>query len=214
MKSNLLILLILFFCINFLNISHAEDIKGSRSPYQNWDCAWKQHEFKDPGVRLLFQKCSSPKMYYELSVKDGWIEQHRPSDDVIFGSHRILRMFSKPAGQSIEDAIKINFIDKIKLQNKSEELQARKSCKVVKTTGFSLQGGKITLTIKPTGNYEKAIMKKLAKSPGDFGCGEYGQRQGLTYFEYHPLESKTKYAFVIYGFDEPLFDENSIEFIE
>jgi hypothetical protein len=66
------------------------------------------------------------------------------------------------------------------------------------------------LTLMPTGAYRTRILADLQQEPRDFGCGPYGATQGVTYFEYHPHESRTVFLFVVYGEDEPLFDEQSI----
>lgn len=189
------------------------EIKASRPAMEG--CVWKPYQSQRLGIRLLFQECADPGQRYVLTENGDWLERHRPADDVIFGSHRIIRVFSKPASQSIEDTIRKNFIGRITLDDKREQAQARKHCRVVETPDYRLKDEqKITLTLVPTGRYKKKIDKDLQDSPRDFGCGEYGMDQAGTYFEYHPTRTKTKYAFVIYGMDEPLFDENSIEFIE
>jgi hypothetical protein len=75
-----------------------------------------------------------------------------------------------------------------------------------------LGGGRLVFELVPTGAYARWIDRELQKGPRDFGCGAYGKGQETVYFEYHPAESKTKFMFVNYGPDAPLFDENSIEF--
>jgi hypothetical protein len=210
MKNPALILACLLTVL--AGVVKAEDLPASRPPEPG--CTWKRHEFKDLGVRLLFQDCKNPDQPYELSVKDNRLEMHRPSNDVIFGSRCLLEVFSKPAKQSIKDAIKDNFVDKIELQDKVEEHLARESCRVTAFSNVALRGDKVTLTIMPSGKYGKRIDKELKEGPRDFGCGQYGRGQSWTYFEYHPLESVTKYAFVVYGQDAPLLDENSIEFLK
>ncbi len=193
--------------------TQAGDIKASRPAMEG--CDWKPYASPQLGIRLLFPECSDPKQNYVLKENGDWLEQHRPADDVTFGSHQIIRVFDKPASQRIEDVIRENFVKRITLDDKQDQAQARKSCRVVKTPGFRLKDSrKLTLTLAPTGKYKKKIDKELQDGPRDFGCGEYGMGQGGSYFEYHPSESKTRYVFVNYGMDEPLFDENSIEWIE
>jgi hypothetical protein len=171
----------------------------SRRPYNG--CTWQPFESKELGIRLLVQNCTDPKMHYEFSAKDGWLEQHRPADDRTFNPAQIIRVLNKPAEQPIEAAIHQQFIDTL------SNAQAKASCKprpfknpVVKTKGRPL------LQIMPTGAYAKVIQKKLQQEPGDFGCGEFGAGQSITYFEYHPGETKTKFLYVDTGQDEPLFD--------
>lgn len=177
-------------------------------------CQWEQHEFKELGVRILFQNCSDPRAHYVLSTRDNWLEQHRPADDVTFGGPHLLQVFTKPADQSIQEAIKERFIKKMVLEDKEAELMARESCQVFSIDHLNLGANKQVFTLSPTGDYKKKIFEELKEGPRDYGCGVYGEDQGLTYFEYHPLESTTRYAFVVYGYDEPHFDEQSIEFFE
>ena len=178
-------------------------------------CAWKPHQFEQLGVRLLYQDCTDPSSHYELSQKDNWLEQHRPADDVIFGSHRVVGVFHKPAEQSIEEAIQQAFVKRIvPLDNENEQARARKYCRVVPLKPSPLSDArKVALTIAPTGSYQRYIQRQMRQFPRDYGCGEYGMGQGLSYFEYHPYESKTRYLFVEYGMDESLLDENSLELI-
>ena len=114
-------------------------------------------------------------------------------------------VLSKPADQSLEEAIRESFVTPL-------EPEARASCEVRNSTEGPPPGrDKIIVEIVPTGRYEKKIMHDLERNgPRDFGCGPFGKGQGTTYFEYHPFEDRTKYLYVIYGMDAPLFDENTI----
>lgn len=188
------------------------EIQASRPPMPG--CVWQPYQFAQLGVRLLYQDCTDPSAHYQLSQHGNWLEQHRPSDDAIFGKHRIVGVFHKPATQRIEDAIQQNFVNRIRLDNPREQAQARKYCRVVRSYRPVLRdANKITLTIVPTGSYLRDIQHQLQQAPRDYGCGEYGADQALSYFEYHPNVSTTRYLFVEVGMDEPLFDENSIELL-
>jgi hypothetical protein len=179
----------------------------SRQPYDG--CTWRPFESKELGLRLLVQNCTDPKMHYEFSVKDGWLEQHRPADDSTFNPARIIRVLSKPADQAIEAAIQQQFIDTL------TDKQAKTSCKPRPFKNPAVKAkGSLLFQIMPTGAYAKLIQKRLEKEPGDFGCGDFGAGQSTAYFEYHPDETKTKFLYVDTGQDEPLFDEGSIEFIK
>jgi hypothetical protein len=122
---------------------------------------------------------------------------------------------TKPADQSVEAAIHQRFIATLADQ------RARAACKVApikkgefrQSTGAVLSAGKLLFELVPTDAYARWIDRELQKGPRDFGCGDYGKGQKIVYFEYHPAQSKTKFLFVNYGYDAPLFDENSIEFI-
>lgn len=172
-------------------------------------CEWKPHEYKELGVRLYYQDCADKNAHYELTVKGSAIEEHRPSDDGTFGGPRLLEVFSKKEDQPIEEAISEQFLAKL-------EPKAGAGCRVVKLKNppFALKGKKL-FTIDSFGAYGKEIEKDLQSEPRDFGCGPYGRDQAITYFEYHPQESRTKFLFVVFGMDEqPLFDAASIELLK
>ena len=154
------------------------------------------------------QDCTDPNIHYEFSTKDGWLEEHRPSDPVTFGPSQIIRVLRKPADQPMVAAIQEQFVATL------TDKEAKASCKVRPFKNVEVKGkSKQLFTIMPTGAYAKKIDKELQQEPRDFGCGEFGAGQATTYFEYHPAESKTKFLYVNTGQDEPLFDQASIEII-
>jgi len=183
--------------------SNAAATTASRPPEAG--CRWQPFESEALGVRLLVQSCSAPAAHYVFSTVGNRIEQHRPADDRTFGGPVVLEMFDKPAGQSIEDAIAAQIVAKL-------PSEARASCRVRRLDRPALGPGKQLYTLVPTGDYARKIRAELAEGPRDFGCGEYGKDQALTYFEYHPAQAPTRFAFVVSGFDAPLFDERSLEF--
>lgn len=177
---------------------------ASRAPMSK-DCTWKPFASKELGVSLLVQECKQPNAHYVFSAQGNRLEQHRPADDSTFNGPLVLEMFRKRPDESIEQAIAAQFIAKL-------PDEAKASCKVeaLERPGFGKD--RLAFTLVPTGDYKAKIDEELEQEPRDFGCGEYGMDQATTYFEYHPGESKTRYAFVVYGMDEPLFDERSIVF--
>ena len=175
----------------------------SRPPYDA-SCRWAPFASTELGLRLWVVDCPGEYRYEFKAVEDR-LEQHRPADDRTFGSHVALQMFRKPAEQPIEEALKQRFIATL-------PVPARDSCQVERIRRRGMSDAKQLFTLVPTGNYRDEIHAELQKYPRDFGCGAYGKAQDDTYFEYHPGESKTQFAFVIYGMDEPLFDEKSLIF--
>jgi hypothetical protein len=166
-------------------------------------CAWRP--FTGLGLSLKVQDCSDPGLRYVFSVKGDWIEQHRPSDDATFGAHQVIRVLTKPAQMPIEQAV-------LAFARPTLPPEAHGACAVVRAERSPLKGkGKVALTLMPTGAYAKKIDSDLQDEPRDFGCGEYGADQPVTYFEYHPAESRTRFLYVVYGEDAPLFDEQSIQ---
>ena len=169
-------------------------------------CRWDNFASPGLGIGLLVENCSDPSMHYVFSTKDDWLEQHRPSDDTIFGSHQIIRVLRKPADQPIEAAIRRQFIATL------PDKAGRASCKVARATQTGVRGpGKILLEIVPSGAYARRIARQLKEELRDFGCGDYGKGQANLYFEYHPAQSTTTYLWVDAGQDEPLFDQSSLE---
>lgn len=196
-------------------------------------CIWKPYEFLDLGVRINYKSCDPSQDQWELRQKDDWITQHRLGDDVIFGSHYLIKVFTKPENQSIEDAIREQVISKIEVSewrqkalNLRDQKQARKVCQPVefglrhrtraKPLNTDEVGGKVLLELIPSPSaYRRRIEKDLQQFPRDFGCGSFGAGQGTRYFEYHPKESKARFIFVEFGWDDDaLFEEDSIELFE
>jgi hypothetical protein len=189
-----------------LALRPAAAAEPSRTPDQG--CSWENFESASLGIRLRVENCTDPSMHYIFSANGDWLEQHRPSADITFVSHQIIRVITKPAEQPIEAAIRAQFIAPL------ADKEARASCKVAPAKNTGVRGtGKILLEIVPTGAYERKILRQLREEPRDFGCGDYGKGQANRYFEYHPDEVKTKYLWIDAGQDEPLFDKNSIAII-
>ncbi|MBC3873011.1 hypothetical protein [Undibacterium flavidum] len=196
-------------------------------------CTWKAYEFRDLGVRINYKSCDPSQDQWELRQKDDWIMQHRLGDDVIFGSHYLIKVFTKPENQSIEDAIREQVIAKLEFEGRQRyrsvrraQVSARKFCEPVdfglrhriraKFLSDDKAGGKVLLELIPRpSSYRRRIERGLQQFPRDFGCGSYGAGQGTRYFEYHPKESKNRFIFVEFGWDDDaLFEENSIELFE
>jgi hypothetical protein len=184
-------------------------------------CMWKAYEFKKLGVRLLFKDCKDPAAHYELRQEGDWIKMHRPSDPVTFGSQYLIRVLSKPADQSIAESIQKQFVEQILIsdstdqrKNKRDQIVARKQCGVIAKTQWNNDPLLQRFEIMPKpGKYKRQIERALQKEPRDYGCGEYGAGQSTTYFEYHPQQSKTKFIYVNFGWDDDaLFDEKTIVF--
>lgn len=172
-------------------------------------CTWEPLEGREAGLRLLVQRCDRGADTYVLSFRGPVLERHRPANDTIFGGHYVLEVFTKPADQPIEEAIRERFVLPL-------EPEARAGCEVRPVERWSprLGEGKVALTIVATGAYRAALADPARGK--DFGCGDHGEQDETTYFEYHPAESRTRYAHVVYGWsgEPPLFDERSLLFRE
>ena len=200
MKRTMTLAASICLALAWVDASHGVET-ASRSAWKG--CDWKPFHSASLGISLLVQDCKDPASHYVFSVVGNRIEQHRPADDRTYNGPRMIEVCTKPAGQSIEAAIAVQFIARL-------PREARRSCRVVPYREGG--GAKLRYTIEPSGAYGKKIHAELADHPRDFGCGDYGRAQSNSYFEYHPSESRTRFAFVDAGQDEPLFDEESIRF--
>lgn len=166
-------------------------------------CEWVPFVASRLGVRMRVQRCTAPESHYEFSAVGNAIEQHRPADDRIFGPHRVIELYDKPATQPIEEAIAARFIATL-------PEPARSSCKVEALAASTPPAGRRRYTLVPTGAYARSVHAELQQGPRDFGCGPHGKDQATTWFEFQPA-TPTRYAWVAYGWDEPLFDADSLE---
>jgi hypothetical protein len=107
----------------FLTALSAQAAQPTRPPEQGYGCVWKPFESPELGIRLLVQDCIDPNIHYEFSAKDGWLEEHRPSDPVTFGPSQIVRVLSKPADQPIVSAIQEQFVATLTDKGGQGELQ-------------------------------------------------------------------------------------------
>ncbi len=201
------------FIIASISTGHAEqngDWQPSRKAWTEYGCVWEAYIDDHKGLKLWYQNCSQPSAHYVLSWNNDILEQHRPSDDVKFGSSTVLEMYTKPVQYTIEQAIADQFI------SKSEKAE-RDNCRVVKDDTPPARPGVEYYRIIPTDSYEKLVIEAFNKKnpnggiPYDTICGEHGKwASGDAYFEYHPIEAPNRFLFVVVGQDEPLFDEKSI----
>jgi hypothetical protein len=170
----------------------------SHAPYPG--CTWRP--FQGLGLGLLVQDCTGESEHYVFSVRGDWIEKHRPSDDRIFGPNQVIRVLRKLAAMPIEEAVR-------QFARPTLPREAHGQCAVTKADMSPVKDKrKIVLTLEPVGTYLEDIMRRQELASW---CGAYGAEDMTTYFEYHPYESRTRFLFVIFGWDEPaLFDEQNI----
>ena len=196
--------------------SAAEPAAPSRAPEKG--CVWTPLDAPGLGLQLLYQKCDlrARKTGYVASAKDGivyetWEDTGRrdPKDkSPRFGQEPRIQVFTKGADENISVAIK-------RIAAKKQSRRERKHCDVVTKSLDFLNAYKRAYVLSP----DDELAAKLANKAGDGvpppACGPYGdQPDGLGYFEYHPDESTTRFAYVDFGQDEhPLFDESSLVFL-
>ena len=176
-----------------------------------YPCTWKLLESKDLGIRMHVQEYSEPNRYTYF-IRNNSIEAHRLSDDRTFNGPLLITIFSKEADESIEDAISTAAYTDL------PEAVAFGGCAVEKVENekYNLNLDKEIFEYKAAGKYKEFVTdfnKKLEGKPAFDECGQYGETEGVRYFEYHPKESQTKFISVEGGYDYPgaLFDPRSIE---
>ena len=174
-------------------------------------CAWKTLSSADVGVELLHQRCelgfriidyvasAKDRSIYEVIVDTG---AHRGSREAL------IVLFDKKPEETPEAAIKRAVFGKLTLKQ-------RRHCAVVpKKLGF-LGADKRAYTISPDESYAADVARKAGDQIPPPPCGQHGEMpDGFTYFEFHPAENPSRFAFVVFGQDEhPLFDESSLKFL-
>jgi hypothetical protein len=196
--------------------SAAEPAAPSRAPEKG--CVWTPLSAPGLGLQLLYQKCGFGHRVidYAASAKDGIVYEtyeetgpRKPADKTPrFGQEPRIQVFTKGADENISVAIK-------RVAAKKQSRRERKHCDLATKTLDFLGAYKRAYVLSP----DDYLAAKLANEAGDGvpppACGAYGdQPDGLAYFEYHPDESATRFAYVDFGQDaHPLFDETSLLFL-
>ncbi len=164
-------------------------------------CVWKPFEAPALGIRMLVQNCSEPDWRYVFAVSGNAIFVKSGAAK----NEKIVELFTKPAEQSLGDAIEEAFIQKL-----TGEAKASCQVRVVKDSLVVLSE-QVIVDIAPTGAYGVRIADEAREGRRDLGCGDYGaNKDGTQYFVYHPDEDKTRYLFVAQPENKSLFDQDSI----
>lgn len=206
----------LFMAAAVSAIAQEQAAVPSRTPEKG--CAWARLDARGLGLQLFGQQCvfKARKTNFAASAKDGIVYEtwedtgpRLPKDKTPrFGQEARIQVFSKGADENILAAIK-----RVAAQKQSR--RERKHCDAVTRTFNFLNAYKRAYVLTP----DDYLASKLAEKNGDGvpppACGAYGdQPDGLAYFEYHPDESATRFAYVDFGQDEhPMFDESSLLFL-
>jgi hypothetical protein len=189
---------------NTVNTVSSFNIIPSRSPDEG--CTWQPVQNKSLGISMLTEQCNPP--VYSFSVIGNYIEQENVNGPLYASETRkAIEIFTKPANQKIEDAIKTQFINNL-------PRTFSKTCIVVTET-YNLGNNATERYLIEPNSARKAILDKEAGTdiPDYSECGTYAfDPDGEAYFEYQPNNSKTKFMFVSIGNGgEPYFDQDSIK---
>jgi hypothetical protein len=181
----------------------------SRAPQK--DCVWNRLNAPRLGLELLYQKCGLGfrAIDYAASEKDGLVyEVVREAATGKLSQEPRIQVFAKGADENISVAIK-------RVASKRQSRRERKHCDVVAKTLDFLDATKRAYVLVPDDDLAAILANKAGDGVPPPACGPLGdQPDGLGYFEYHPDESVTRFAYVDFGQDEhPLFDERSLTFL-
>ena len=168
-------------------------------------CEWKPFEAPALGIRMLVQNCAKPDWRYVFSVSGNAIFVKSGAAKGAEKNEKIVESFTKPAEQSLGDAIAETFV-----QNLTGTAKASCQVRVVKDSLVVLSE-QVIVDIAPTGAYGVQIADEARAGRQDLGCGAYGaNKDGTQYFVYHPDEDKTRYLFIAQPENKSLFDQDSI----
>ncbi len=184
------------------NLPADSNLIASRTPDQG--CKWVPFTNEKLGISMLVEKCF-PQMYPYYSISGKAVLEHYVNDpatpDV---PKKVIEVFTKPADQKIEEALKAQFIDVL-------PSPFSKTCVVVKTTDDTAT--KSQYKIEPNKTRMAEINKESGTDIPDYSeCGTYALNpDSIEYFEYQPGNAKTKFIYVDAGQDEQYFDPDSIQ---
>jgi hypothetical protein len=181
--------------------------EASRPPEKG--CAWKRLSDRKLGLELLYQKCDFGyrTVDFEVSAKEGVVYEllHDAAKGSKDSREPVIRVFTKPSGESISDAIR-------RVALASTPADRAPHCRAVPAKDKRLLKGRHAYDFAP--DDEVAILKKAAGEIPDPPCGSLGvDYDSQSYWEYHPSETTRRFAHVSLGQDEhPDFDELSLKF--
>ena len=174
-------------------------------------CFWTPFVSQKFGFEAAVEKCDDPIMnlrVVEMADGLGLVYETKPP-------FKFVTVVTKPADQTIEAAIKQQYI--LKQKNATE----RTSCRVVKGLGVGAPDDNgvsksnpsiLTYSVQPYGPYAK--LKKFQGDTAETPCPElHGNDTVGMIFQYNPSESKTTYLFFQTDENAEVFDDDSIHFL-
>ncbi len=180
-------------------------------------CSWKLFQDTHLGIRMPIQVCTGNN--YPEYAQPHFSAQGN-SIYLFYGTstpssgYQAIQTFSKPADQSITQAITSQFISP--LPN-----AYNKTCIVgMDINSYSHPDCATTTThydIQPNDLRKKSLDTQAGTNdiPDYSECGYYAlDPDTISYFEYHPNESRTRFIFVHAGQDTPPFDQDHIEIFD
>jgi hypothetical protein len=143
-------------------------------------CTWRSHTVKELGVSIFYEDCKAAEAHYELSVKGNVLEQHRPSDDVTFGSHVVLEVYETRDKERLsisfpQKSVKIAIFKKERVHRlvgssvlkSCQRSHMKKKSSISSTRTIPKEGFPMTISAESTGSGQKVklILNTIPSSP-------------------------------------------------
>lgn len=171
---------------------------GATLPSTPEGCVWSEQTFSVLSMKV--QQCVADG--FTFGVKGNAIYKYKGDLDTI-ALNPVLEVYAKGADEPVMDAVMSLVAGTIPADEQGK-------CLVQKAPYSLLDAKKELYVLAPTSAYQKVIDDRRANEKNVVACGEYGQHDIAQYFEYHPEQSKTLFAFVRSGEHGKDFDQNSI----
>lgn len=177
---------------------------SSRVPEKG--CAWKRLESVQLGLAVSYQRCDFGYRVIDFLTISGKPSLYLSMEDTgkKASLDPVVTVYDKKAEEGPDEAVR-----RIALKGLSR--YKRKHCVVVAKYLSYLGPGKAAFTLSPDKQYGAELEKTANGEIPDPPCGDLGElADGLTYFEFHPVENPRRFLFVSAGQDTPLFDESRL----
>ena len=178
-------------------------------------CWWQPFVSEKLGLEAAVETCVDKTLTpIVVQMEDGLGFEYQGATPVS-APQRFVRVVTKPAGQTIESAIKQQFISKLKVP------AARTACRAIRghgdhdpsDTGVSSNNPNLlAYAVAASGPYSK--LKKFQGEEAESPCEDLEMNDAVSaFFIYNPTENKTKYLFFQEEDDGPVFDQDSVHFL-
>lgn len=148
-------------------------------------CEWLLKDFT--ALTMQVEQCNG-KQTFNYGVRGNGVYKFTTSIDTPTGAP-VLELYAKSDDEPVMDAV-------MSLVSSTIPADEQGKCVVRKMSGNFSDQSKEMYALAPTADYQKVVDGRLANEPNFMACGAYGSIGGRQYFEYHPGESKTIFAFV------------------
>jgi hypothetical protein len=173
----------------------------------------KQYRNTELGIEFVYEQCvDAHNKPIEISFTQAGNKITSIVDQI---KDPVLEVFHKSPEQTIEQAI-------LMVAGKNFTPYQKLHCIIAdpihdspdQGSSFFVDKTKMVYIVTADEVYAKKLdaEKQYPSDMPEFGCGEYGDSDGVSYFEFHPNESKSTFIFSIPKSDVPYYDDKSIHF--